>query len=265
MPTQYLFIDGNWFENCAKDVCRDWFGVEPNIDYVKLGRGFTKVFYYDSLPAKLAGESPADYDARRHSKLQHFDGLRALNGWHVPEGHSKAGRRPGTTEQKEVDVLIAVDMLTHAHRKNMDALTFLSGDRDFRPLVEALVANGMYVTLWYYPKSTSNDLRFAADGKLALDLFWFHKMMTEQFRSAHPIPLRQISGQEQQPKASFVESGRIDGEVVAWFKKSLDDQNHFICSTVASNQFVQLSFQGDPVFLKRVYDAHYGAVTWTKV
>src|SRR6516225_3958672 len=117
---EYLFIDGNWFEECAKNVCQDWWGVEPDINYEQLTHNFTKVFYYDSLPARNPQESDEAYEARKQAKMRHFDRLRALNGWHVPEGHSKAGRKGMSAEQKEVDVLIAVDMLMHAQRKNMD-------------------------------------------------------------------------------------------------------------------------------------------------
>ena len=38
-------------------------------------------------------------------------------------------------------------MLSHAHRKNMHKTTLLTGDLDFKPLVDALVQDGMFVTL----------------------------------------------------------------------------------------------------------------------
>ncbi|MBD2254416.1 NYN domain-containing protein [Nostoc parmelioides] len=45
-------------------------------------------------------------------------------------------------EQKEIDIMIAVDMLTHSFQKNMDEATLLAGDLDFKPLIDALVLNG---------------------------------------------------------------------------------------------------------------------------
>ncbi len=59
--------------------------------------------------------------------------------------------------------MIAVDMLTHSFRRNMHEATLLTGDLDFKPLVDALVQEGTFVTLWYPPGETSKELIAAAD------------------------------------------------------------------------------------------------------
>jgi hypothetical protein len=59
--------------------------------------------------------------------------------------------------------MIAVDMLTHSFRRNMHQATLLTGDLDFKPLIDALVQEGMFVTLWYPPSTTSQELIAAAD------------------------------------------------------------------------------------------------------
>ena len=61
--------------------------------------------------------------------------------------------RPGNIRQKGVDVLLAVEMLDHAFRKNMDEAWLLAGDADFVPLVEAVTRLGTWVNVIYDPRA----------------------------------------------------------------------------------------------------------------
>lgn len=118
-----------------------------------------------------------------------FDQLRALPGWHVSEGLARHRKRERQV-QKEVDILIAVDMLTHTHRKNMHRLTFVSGDQDFAPLLEAVVRDGMYVELLYPEGHTSQDLMHFADVARPMDIDFMYSVSTEAFRRRHELPIR---------------------------------------------------------------------------
>jgi hypothetical protein len=52
----------------------------------------------------------------------------------------------------------------------MHRATLLAGDDDFKPLVDALIQDGMFVTLWYPPEETSRELMLAADARRLLTL-----------------------------------------------------------------------------------------------
>src|SRR5258708_30770666 len=65
--------------------------------------------------------------------------------------------------QKEVDILLAVDMLTHGFNGSMQKAVLVAGDLDFRRIVEALVRNGVFVEIWYRRTSIAPDLPGAAD------------------------------------------------------------------------------------------------------
>lgn len=108
----------------------------------------------------------------------------------MSEGIAKHRKKTGMA-QKEVDILIAVDMLTHTHRKNMHRLTFISGDQDFAPLVEAVVRDGMYVELLYPEGHTAKDLKDFADHARPMDVDFMHSISAEEFRSRHKLPVRQ--------------------------------------------------------------------------
>ena len=185
----YMFIDGEQLRCTAEDVGKIWFGKPVEIDYQALQGACQKVFYYDCLPAKAAGADDAEYQARYDAKLAFFNKLRALPGWHVSEGLARHRKRE-RQEQKEVDILIAVDMLTHTHRKNMHRLTFVSGDQDFAPLLEAVVRDGMYVELLYPAGRTGPDLMHFADVAKPMDVDFMHSMSTPTFRKENTIPDR---------------------------------------------------------------------------
>lgn len=66
---------------------------------------------------------------------------------------------------KGVDISLAVDMLTHASRKNYGLAILIAGDGDYVPLVKAVKAEGSRVYVWFFDEShgLSRDLRMSAD------------------------------------------------------------------------------------------------------
>lgn len=265
--TSYLFVDGAYLQQRISALGRDWFGCEPEVDHAKLASGFTKTFYYDALPAQNAGELDADYAVRLSEKEAFFNRLRSLNGWHVYEGVSKRPKGDRAS-QKEVDVLIAVDMLTHTYRKNMDKVTFIAGDQDFRPLVDAVVREGMFVELWFDPRSISRDLRHTADARRELDLFVIHNYFTDAFRAAHPLPSRSHSADEfKLPDAyELTEVGYRAGIPVARLWLAPDQVTRAISSSypVANGIYYEQMCLTDVDMLKRAYSHLYGDMEWRR-
>ena len=109
----------------------------------------------------------------------------------VREGWLSTGRR---RQQKEVDVQLAVDMLSHAFQKNMTKAILVAGDRDFKPLVQSLVQFGTYVNLVSDPLSRAKELARAADVATSIDIAmlcdWM-KMDEDDERNSH-FPNRTI-------------------------------------------------------------------------
>jgi uncharacterized LabA/DUF88 family protein len=91
-------------------------------------------------------ETDQAYEARVRPQRELFDSAAGVDRVHVYEGDARRRRKRGL-EQKKVDVMIAVDMLTHTFRRNMHEATLLTGDNDFKPLVDALVHEGMFITI----------------------------------------------------------------------------------------------------------------------
>jgi len=87
-----------------------------------------------------------------------IDELKAL-GIEVPRVFKKEKGR----STKRVDISLATDMLTQAHRKNFDIAVLVAGDEDYVPLVESIMAEGCRVWLWFFNEGLSAALQRTAD------------------------------------------------------------------------------------------------------
>jgi uncharacterized LabA/DUF88 family protein len=186
---RYLFVDGGSLDSLLASFSKGLFGErQVEIDYSKLGDGYHKVFYYDCLPAQKHNEAESDYQQRLALKTKLFNQLKELDKFHVYEGTARFRDRNKGQEQKQVDIMIAVDMLSHSFRRNMQEATLLTGDLDFKPLIDALVQDGMYVSLWY-PKGKANyELIDAADSKIPLTINFVQDWFTKNFQKNAQLP-----------------------------------------------------------------------------
>ena len=189
----YLFVDGGCLRAEIDQLTAKYCPSHPiELDYSRLAAPYSKVFYYGAVPVREAGEAEDTYSERTRAQRELLDRLGNLDRFHVYEGDARKRRSKGGMEQKKVDVLIAVDMLTHTFRRNMHRATLLTGDVDFKPLIDALVREGMFVNLWYPPKSTSRELTDAADGRVRLDVRSLSELTTQRFRQLSQIPSSQF-------------------------------------------------------------------------
>ena len=191
MPHEtYLFIDGAYLRKVIDEYMQQMFGVPAAINYDALRNvapNIRRVFYYDCLnDIQKDGESHADFDARVDAQQASFDAIQSLNGFHVRLGSlSGRGRK---LRQKKIDVLLAVEALDHAFRKNVEQICLIAGDLDFAPLVDSLIRLGTYVRILYHPRSASRGLYSAADMGRPIGFHDAYNWATEEFRKQHPIP-----------------------------------------------------------------------------
>lgn len=181
----YLFIDGASLHGRIGNISRQFLNdINLDVDFARLLAlsQCAKGFYYDAIPVQDDGEVDVAYQARIAARSQVHDRAQAVQGMHVYEGDARKRRRIGY-QQKKVDVMIAVDMMMHTFRRNMHRATLLTGDADFKPLVDALVREGMQVTLWYPLGETAQELIDAADIRQPIDFPTIRNMLTDDSRS----------------------------------------------------------------------------------
>lgn len=198
MQTGYAFIDGGYLSRVQDNAMQQLFGVPGEIDFQRLSatltqharNSLTRIFYYACIDdIRKPSESEAQFEARVQQQNQFLKKIQSLPGFFVRLG-TLTGRRPGKLRQKEVDVLLAVDMLEHSFRKNMEVALLIAGDRDFVPIIESLVRLGTYVHVVYHPGSVSPELYEAADVAMNLNIDHLWGWSPAEFGAQHPIPLQ---------------------------------------------------------------------------
>ncbi len=216
-PT-YLFIDGGHLRRYYAEGVREWFGNDGEINYAVLKNQWQafKLFYYDCLDdVRRDGESESDYQERVSNQQAQFDVIRSVVGAHVRLG-SLTGRGEKRRRQKEVDILLTVDMMNHAIRQNMKRAVLLTGDRDFKPVVESLVQMGMFVEVAGDARHTSQQLVGAADSSKLLELQDYFVFSSNDLKSQHPFPNEnQIVYQDGYYEGQLVQQGTLDGRTVS--------------------------------------------------
>jgi uncharacterized LabA/DUF88 family protein len=212
----YLFVDGNYFYNFLKDVFLKYFELEniPEINLNLLTFNFTKVFYYDTSPTKKNNQTDEQFEKLKKEKEIYFDKLREINGYHVYEGIARIRRKRQI--QKGVDTMIAIDMLRHTFRKNMHEAALLAGDLDFLPLLEALVMEGMFTTLWYDSNSVSKDLLKASDSKRRLKIADIHKLLSKEDKERIPLP-KMLTTKIDTSNDELIKSGKLNEKNIKLF------------------------------------------------
>ena len=163
----YLFIDGGYIKRVIEKLTQK-LGFQEPVPFNWVFPGFKKIFYYDSPPPRKTNQTDDEYSEAVESHKQFVIRLSGIDRFHVIQGDiTGSDAKP---RQKGVDVKLAVDMLTHAMRQNMTVATLLSGDLDFKPVIEALVAHGLTTVVWSEKSSSSEKLLLSADERKPFDV-----------------------------------------------------------------------------------------------
>lgn len=175
----YLFIDGGYLRRRYEDSLRQFFGpLENPLQYLDLQVlrhhfGAEKVFYYDCSDDRPETE-------------KFFSRIRCEQGYHIRTGTLVEGKQG--YRQKGVDVYLAVEALKHAFYGNMDRARIISGDLDFKPLVDVLIDIGTYVIVYYGKGHAAQELLEAADDAQEIRLTQWYNWSAKEFRERHPLP-----------------------------------------------------------------------------
>jgi len=164
VPTSYLFVDGGNFWELVDEFSKVYHdGSRLGINWGGVRAAHRKVYFYDAVPVQQEAEDDNTYGARIAPKLAQLAEIERSPGFHVRSGDRRYGGKRRGNEQKMVDVQLAVDALQMASRGLFDIATFITGDLDFKPLLDALVDLGVDVNLQYPPGVTNDKLIVSAD------------------------------------------------------------------------------------------------------
>lgn len=266
--TTYLFIDGRHLRKHYQETVQQWFGSDGEIDFGQLkdgflGGGIARCFYYDALrDEQQQGESQQDFEARLAKEEAVFNGIEDLNGYFVRLGSITGLKR--NRRQKKVDILLAVEALDHAVRRNMDRAILLTGDRDFEPLVDSLVRTGIQVHVAGDKKHTSAHLRRAADASTLLTLDDYFSFSARSLQARFPLNVRSTNG-VLAPEIAALRSGTFQGQQVTLRRQRFDSGGQLFYMHVEDfyrrGQSLMLE-SGDVERLQLYFKLRYGEIEW---
>ncbi len=203
----YLFIDAEHLRTYYTEFARAWFGNEGQINFqqIKNRAQAVRLFYYDSLDERQrTDESEDEFRNRVEARKAEHAAVRAVSGAHVRLGTVTGARR---RQQKQVDILLAVDMMNHAVRQNMRRAILLTGDQDFKPVVDSLVLLGTFIDVWGAARHVSQALIDAADSHMLFTFRDYFGFSAEEIRSGKQLPNEMMT-------ANYVR-GDYDGTLMA--------------------------------------------------
>lgn len=261
---RYLFVDGGYLRKIYTKYMNDFFGVdgEINLLLVKNSASAVRAYYYDCLDdIQKSNEGEADFRARVKRQDDFFNEIRSLPGYHVRLGTLSG--TPGKLRQKEVDVLLAVDMLTHGFYRNMSQAVLLAGDLDFKPIVDSLVQHGTYVHVRYERHTAARTLYWAADVGQEITFHTLYNWSTTDFRDTHPIPSG-VSNSAPPTNLPVIKKGIAADSPITLFQKG----SGYLLFADARPPRMSLTLESDNLekleeYFKPQYGSMYGSIHWT--
>jgi uncharacterized LabA/DUF88 family protein len=254
--TTYYFIDGNYVRQALNSAMQTVFGVPGDIapEEIAAEDAFRSYFYDCKDEQKKDRETEAEFKARLEAQDATFARMHSRPGLHLRLGTLKGRRQT----QKEVDILLAVDMLTHGFNRSMTHAVLVSGDLDFRPVVEALVRGGIFVEVWYENRSAAKELPGAADFGRPLDWERLYSWNSRDFRDQHKPPTIIDTFQ---PAVTMIQVavGYREGRNVELMRWSGDGR--FVLRVELPRYVRWLEHESREV-IERFCEVKYGAIRW---
>ncbi len=161
-----IFIDGSNLFHAIRYI-NIKIDYQKLVDFLKEDRKLIRAYFYGAIPQEkdIKKNSP---EWESYFRQRRFLEELSLQGIKVKL--AKLRRLPsGEYIEKEVDIMLATDMLSMAHMNTYDTAVLVSGDSDFSYTVEEVQRIGKRVENATFKKTSSYQLRKVCDRFLLLD------------------------------------------------------------------------------------------------
>lgn len=164
MERLIIFIDGS---NILHGIKEQTFKIDyfKLIDFLKGDRFLIRAYFYSSMPNQ---RDVPDHQKDSFARQKKFLDELSFNGIKVKLGKLRK-LTSGEYIEKEVDIMLATDMLSLAFQDAFDVCTLVSGDSDFTYTVEVVQSIGKRVENASFKKTSSSSLRRTCDKYIQLD------------------------------------------------------------------------------------------------
>jgi uncharacterized LabA/DUF88 family protein len=161
-----VFIDGSNLYHVLGQTCgRHDLQFDKFAQKLANGRNLRRVYYYNIRQEAFEDRSNAADQDKFLSSL-----------YDTPHLEVKLGiwkQRGATMVEKGVDVMLAVDLVTHAYEDHYDSAIIVSGDADFYPALQAVKDVGKQVEVAAFDQNISSEAARVADLHIKLTKTFF--------------------------------------------------------------------------------------------
>ena len=161
-----VFIDGSNLYHVLGQTCgRHDLQFDKFAQKLANGRDLRRIYYYNIRQEAFEDRSNASDQDKFLSSLYDTPYLEVKLGiWK---------QRGATMVEKGVDVMLAVDLVTHAYNDHFDSAIIVSGDADFYPALQAVKDVGKQVEVAAFDQNISSEAARVSDLHLKLNKTFF--------------------------------------------------------------------------------------------
>ena len=168
-----IFIDGAYLDHIQELPKREQIDFVSLVHTIAQNIPILRVYYYHCPPRQYRNQSRRERD--RYSRMHKFlERMQMLPNFEVRRGKLQEIRNDDDNVidvvQKQVDVLLSIDLVHLASKRRITNAALVTGDSDFIPAIKLAKNEGVHITLWYSAASEINrGLLAAADQAFALE------------------------------------------------------------------------------------------------
>ncbi|MBE8954221.1 MAG: NYN domain-containing protein [Quinella sp. 2Q5] len=175
------FIDGGYLQKILSSFSRPRINHTKLIELMKGRDQLLRAYYYDCRSLIREGHEQED-EVRQSRQDKFFDYLQSLPQFECKFGMLKQYIKPnGEFEfvQKQVDVLMAIDLVTLSAKHLITQAKIMTGDSDLIPAIQVVKNEGVVVELFYLNGSTTVELLKTTDIATPIDHDFIEKTLSD--------------------------------------------------------------------------------------
>jgi uncharacterized LabA/DUF88 family protein len=150
------------------------FSVRTGLNQVVRASYYTYAFG-DNNRIQQIKDSIKDLPSGQYSDPRiHWVGGSLLNSLYPVVFKKERGKKA-----KGVDIQLTVDILSNVYKDNVDSIYLISGDGDYKPVIEEAIRHGKHVYVAALSSGLNKELKYIADQFIDLDAYYFKPDVNE--------------------------------------------------------------------------------------
>ena len=142
--------------------------VKPGLNLVIRANYYTYAFGDNERIQQIKDEIKALQSGQYSDPRIQWVGGAPLNSLYPVVFKKERGKKA-----KGVDIQLTVDILSNVYKDNVDSIYLISGDGDYKPVIEEAIRHGKHVYVAALSSGLNQELKYIADKFIDLDPYYF--------------------------------------------------------------------------------------------